>query len=301
MKLSVLVPVYNEGPNIRPCYARLKATLEALPGLDAWQVLFVNDGSGDDSLQRILELRAEDPRVKVATWSRNVGYHAGLTQGLALLESDLYAIVDVDGEDPPELLARFHAEILKGAQVAYGIRSNRDEPAVITLGRSLFYRINRWIADSTIVLWMGEFSMFTRQVRDAVLVPRTTYPFLRGEIAHAGFSPVGVAYQRARRLHGRSHYNLLQLTRFAFACFLASSTFPLRGILYLSAALGLAYPLAVLLLDLTFRQSVGVAVILLLYFCFVTVPLIALYAARIYKNLVGRPLAVLDRTRSHLT
>jgi dolichol-phosphate mannosyltransferase len=299
MKLAVLVAVYNEKDNIRPFYDRAKKVLESLEGLKGWELVFVNDASTDDSLEEILRLRGEDSRVKVLTLSRNFGYHSVLVAGLTETEADLYAMVDVDGEDPPELLEGFYRAIREGAQVAYGIRSNREEPAYLTWLRGLFYWINRKIGDSTIVLWMAEFMMIKREVRDALLKPRTTYPFLRAEVGYVGFNRTGVAYRRQKRMHGESHYNLWRMTRFAVGAFLSSSTFPLRFVLYLSAALAAGFPVAWIALGWDQYEAAVWAVLGGFYFLLAAAPMIALYLARDYHNTIGRPVYFLDPQKTH--
>lgn len=296
--LAVIVPVYNELGNIYPFYERTKGVLETLPV--EWRIVFVNDGSDDGSLERIGEIRARDERVKVVTLSRRFGYHAVLLAGLSLVDAERYTMIDVDCEDPPELLRDFHAAIEGGADVAYGIRSNRVEPVIVTFFRRLFYYLNRSIADSDIVLWMAEFTMLTRQVRDTILMPRTTYVFLRAEIAYAGFVRVGIPYRRAARTVGKTHYNVWNMTRFAVSGFLASSTFPLRLILYVAIAAGLAYPFVVAITGLGAAGAITLAAIGTFYFALFALATIALYLARTYKNGVARPLFVVDRTRTHL-
>lgn len=300
MKLSVIVAVHNEAPNVRLFYDRTKQVLDAIPGLDAWEVIYVNDASEDDSLAEILKLRTADPRVRVVTLSRRFGYHSVLVAGLTQADSDLYAMVDVDCEDPPELLAEFYAAIQGGVDVAYGVRSNREEPAGITFMRKLFYYANKWIADSEIIVWMAEFAMITRQVRDAILTPHTTYPFLRAEIGYVGFKRVGLSYFRAKRTHGASHYNILRMTRFAVAGLLSSSTFLLRFVLYAAVTLGLFFPLWILLAGLTLDEAAKLATILGFYFLVITMPVVALYLARTYKNGVARPVFVIDKTQTFL-
>lgn len=297
-KLTVIVPTYNEEESVLPFYDRAKPALEPL-GLD-WELLFVNDGSTDGSLQKILELRKNDPRVKVLTLSRNFGYHAGLIAGLSVRDSDLYAIVDVDCEDPPELLSKFMEEISAGAQIAYGDRSKRDEPAWVVFCRHLFYRINRRIADSPIQVWMGEFALFTRAVRDAALKNRTTAPFLRAELGHVGFKKAGVPYFRENRRHGRTHYNLFRMVRFAVTGFLSSSTFPLRGTLYISAALAAGYLWALALLQPSLIEAGALAAIFAFALAAWSLPMLALYLARTYKDVSGRPVFYADPARTRL-
>jgi len=297
--LAVIVPVYNELGNIDTFYERSTRVLDGLGGI-SWQIVFVNDGSTDGSYERIRELGARDERVKVISLSRNFGYHAVLLAGLSMVIADRYVMIDVDCEDPPELLNNFHAALAKGADIAYGIRSNRIEPVAVTFGRRVFYYLNRWIADSDIVVWMAEFAMVTRQVRDAILVPRTTYVFLRAEIGYVGFVRVGIPYLRAARTSGKTHYNVWRMTRFAVSGVLAGSTFPLRLTLYVAALLGMIFPLIVLLGRLDPAATVTLAMILTFYFILVTVPTLALYLARTYKNGVGRPVFVIDANKTVL-
>lgn len=297
-KLTVIVPTYNEEESVLPFYERALPALQSL-GLD-WELVFVNDGSTDDSLQRILELRKKDPRVKALTLSRNFGYHAGLIAGLTSRESDLYAIVDVDCEDPPELLPKFLQEIRSGAQIAYGDRSKRAEPAWVVFCRRLFYLINRRIADSPIQVWMGEFAMFRREVRDAALKNRTTAPFLRAELGHVGFKKAGVEYFRENRRHGRTHYNLGRMVRFAVTGFLSSSTFPLRGTLYISAALAAGYLWALALLQPSLVEAGALAAIFSFALAAWSLPMLALYLARTYKDVSGRPVFYVDPAKTQL-
>lgn len=298
-RLAVVVPCHNETANVEPFYAAAKETLDRLP-VD-WSLLFVNDASTDDTLDKILALRAKDPRVKVATLSRNFGYHAALTAGISSADADLYAIVDVDGEDPPSLLETFHAEIEKGAATVYGIRSERPEPEHIIFFRWLFYKINSLISDGPIRLWMAEFSMFTRPVRDYILANRTTFPFLRAELAYVGLRMVGVPYARQPRLRGTSHYNFWSMSQFAIGGFLASSTFPLRVSLYLSAAFGAVYMGLWPALRLSLVEAGALAAVMGFLLLVLTLPMLALYLARTYKNVTARPVFFLDPERSRLS
>ena len=297
--LAVIVPLYNDVGNVMPFFERARAALELVPTI-SWEIIFVNDGSTDGSFERARELQGADGRVKVISLSRNFGYHAVLLAGLSLVAADLYVMIDVDCEDPPELLGEFATAIDAGADIAYGIRSNRIESAPVTFFRRLFYYVNQRIADSDTVVWMSEFAMITRQVRDAIIAPHTTYVFLRAEIGHAGFVRVGVPYVRGVRSWGASHYSLWRMTRFAVAAFLASSTFPLRFILYLAATAGLLFPIVALLLGLGATGLATLAAVATFYFALVALSTIALYLARTYKNGVARPVFIVDKNRTFL-
>jgi dolichol-phosphate mannosyltransferase len=295
----VIVPLYNDQANVALFYERARPVLEALRSLE-WRIVFVNDNSTDGSYERARDLHGADPRVQLICLSRNFGYHAALLAGLSLVEADRYTMIDVDCEDPPELLAAFDAAIEDGADIAYGIRSDRIEPALVTFFRRCFYYVNRWIADSDTVVWMSEFSMVTRQVRDAIIAPHTTYVLLRAEMGHVGFVRVGVPYTRGRRTSGTSHYNLVGMTRFAVAAFLASSTFPLRFILYLGVVVGLLFPIVVMLAGLGAAGIAGLASVVTLYFALLALSTIALYLARTYKNGVARPVFIIDKNKTLL-
>jgi dolichol-phosphate mannosyltransferase len=298
-RLHVIVPARNELQNVPYFYERARTALETLPDVD-WNIVFVNNASEDGTAERVLQLRESDPRVKLITLSRDFGYHAALVAGLSSVEGDYYAIVDVDCEDPPELLVDFFRAIEQGAQIAYGVRSNRDEPGLITFGRKLFYIANRRVADSEIVMWMGEFSMFTKQVRDAILAAKTTFVSLRAEMGHVGFTRAGLSYLRAKRKYGQTHYNLWRMTVYAIASILSGTTFPLRLVLYVAVAVGLGFPLYAKVMQLTATGAALTAAVVSLYFLVITVPLISLYLARTYKNVVGRPIFVIDQTRTRL-
>jgi dolichol-phosphate mannosyltransferase len=297
--LAIIVPVHNELGNVAPFYERTRAVLESLAGV-SWQIVFVNNGSDDGTLERICEVRTRDDRVKVITLSRDFGYQAVVLAGLSLVTADRYAMIDVDCEDPPELLRDFHGALEGGADVAYGIRSNRVEPAIVTFFRRLFYYINREIADSDIVLWMAEFAMISKQVRDAIVVPHTTYVFLRAEIGYVGFVRVGIPYVRGVRTSGKSHYNFFNMTRFAVAGFLASSTFPLRLILYVAVVIGLLFPIVAAIAGLGAVGIASLASVATFYFALVALSTIALYLARTYKNGVARPVFVVDKNKTYL-
>jgi glycosyltransferase involved in cell wall biosynthesis len=298
-RLHVIVPARNELQNVPYFYERVRAAFEVLSDVD-WSVVFVNNASEDGTLERVLQLRESDSRVKVITLSRNFGYHGALVAGLSSVESDYYAIVDVDCEDPPELLVDFFREIQKGSEIAYGVRSKRDEPWLITFGRKLFYIANRGVADSEIVMWMGEFSMFTKQVRDAVLATKTTFVSIRAEMGYVGFPRIGLSYQRAKRKFGQTHYNLWRMTVYAVLSILSGTTFPLRLVSYVAALVGVGFPIYVLAMDLGPADVLVSASVTVLYFLVITIPLISLYLARTYKNVVGRPLFVIDQTRTRL-
>jgi len=299
LRLAVLIPVHNEVLSVPSIFRRVKDSLES-QSVD-WQAVFLNNASEDATLQAILEIRQSDARVKVITLSRNFGYQASLLAGLSTLESDLYAIVDGDGEDPPELFPQFLERLRAGEDVAYGIRSRRLEPWPITLCRRLFYALLRGVADNEIIMWMGEFSMMTRTVRDAIIRGETSSPFLRAELGYVGFRRSGIAYVRGKRTAGRTHYNILQMTKFAATAFLTSSTFPLRLIFYAAGFLAAAWPVGALVFHWRAIDGMIYATIALFYFSLLCGSMLGLYLARTYKNTARRPIFVIDPKGTRLS
>lgn len=199
------------------------------------------------------------------------------------------------------MLAAFIREWGKGHDVVYGLREKRNEPTWLQVSRKAFYRVNRLVADSDIILDMAEFFLITRAVRDAIVANASTFPFLRSEVSFVGFDVKGIPYERQKRAAGRTHYNLLGLWLFAVAGIMSSTTLPLRLAAYLF--LPLAVVDTVLLAASLATGSTGafraLVAISLLYLGFFASAL-CIYQARIYKNVVKRPLYIVDWRKSVL-
>lgn len=307
--VSVIIPAYNEAATLPIFYRHLTQALAPLQSRVTFELLFVNNGSRDETLAILQDLHRDDPRVKVVTLSRNFGYQAAITAGLTLARGDAVACIDADGEDPPAVLAKFVETWLEGkADVVYGIRGKRPESRLMQLGRRLYYRVTRMLADHEIVLDMAEFGLLDRRVRDAVLSTRSTFPFVRAQVGYVGFHRVGIPYDRQARLGGHSHYNLLRAFKFGLGGILSSSTFPLRLLAYGGAVL---VPVALLTVvaaavvairdrafSLAFWMMLMIGVLLL--WTVFGIGVLAIYLARVYKDQVGLPLYVVDGPRSLL-
>jgi dolichol-phosphate mannosyltransferase len=299
--VSVICPVFNEEATVPIFYERLQKALIGLRARYDFEIIFTNNRSTDRTLDVITELRERDPDVHVLTYSRNFGYQGSILGGLQHANGDAMTIIDADCEDPPEMLVTFIAEWEKGHDVVYGIRAKRNEPAWLQATRKLFYRVNRLVADSDVILDMAEFFLITRAVRDAITANASTFPFLRTEVAFVGFDAKGIPYERQKRAAGRTHYNLVGLWVFALAGIMASTTLPLRVAGYL-------FPLLAATDILLGAWAVGagspgpyraLVALNLLYLGFF-VSALCVYQARIYKNVVKRPLYIVDWKKSHL-
>lgn len=307
--VSIVIPAFNEAATLPLFYAALREAIDPLEPRVSFELIFINNGSRDSTLALLERLREDDPRIKVATLSRNFGYQAAITCGLTLARGDAVGCIDSDGEDPPRVFAIFVETWLKGgSDIVYGVRDKRPESIWMRLARKAFYRITRYMADHEIVLDMAEFALMDRRVRTAVLSTRSTFPFVRGQVGYVGFKRTGIQYDRERRLGGHSHYNLLRAAQFGIGGILSSSTAPLRVLAY---SAGVLVPLSLIGLVVAAVLAVSAASFgvlgwlvlglgLLLVWLTFALAVISVYIARIYKDQVGLPLYVVDQKHSFL-
>lgn len=300
-RLTIICPVHNEAKVIPLFYARMQPVMAELGKEYEVNLVFSNNASTDSTLQSIEEIRKQDSRVFVISLSANVGYQRSLECGLRNCKGDLFAFIDVDCEDPPEMLLEFIRAYEEGYDIVYGERTDREEPEYVKFLRKVFYRVLKALADEEVILDMAEFSLMTGEVRDAIVQDNTSFPFIRASIGRVGFRRQGITYKRHKRIAGDSHYNFFSMTKFAVAGILSSSTLFLRIPIYtlpfwLLAMIAL--PSAYLLTEnkwflvatfVAFATYVGA-----------TLSFIAIYVARVHKNTLGRPNFVIDRRTSSL-
>jgi glycosyltransferase involved in cell wall biosynthesis len=168
-QLSILCPVHNEELTIPLFYGRIRPVLERLAESYTVHLVFLDNASTDRSAEQIEKIRESWPATYVIAMSRNVGYHASLECGLRNATGDLFVFIDVDCEDPPEMVLEFMEKYEQGFDIAYGERVDRHESRAMKSARKFFYRLLHALADEEILLDMAEFSLFTREVRDAIL------------------------------------------------------------------------------------------------------------------------------------
>jgi polyisoprenyl-phosphate glycosyltransferase len=237
--VSVVLPVYNERENLAPLVARLRAALAGAVG-EAFEVVFVDDGSSDGSSAALDALHAADARLKVVHLSRNFGHQAALQAGLDAAGGDAVVMMDADLQDPPELLPRFIDAWRSGAEVVYAVRRRRPEGAWKRAAYAAFYRTVRVIAEIDVPLDSGDFCLLDRRVVSALRALPEHNRFLRGLRSWVGFSQVGVEYERDPRHAGAPKYTLRKLLRLALSGYVGFSAMPLRA----ASLLGLLTALA---------------------------------------------------------
>jgi dolichol-phosphate mannosyltransferase len=239
--------------------------------------------------------------LQIISLSRNFGYESGVIAGLEFADSDLYAVVDGDGEDPISLLPKFLDEILAGADIVQGLRLKRQEARSLQMFRRISYSILSKVSDDPFQANAGNFSMFRRIVRDGIVRENTIFPFMRATLSRIGYSVVQIPHDRNQRIGGISHYRKSALIKFAILGFMTSTTWPLRFTMYWAVGV-LFTTLSLFGISLIVDLSTNFWIKLLILGV-VQVQLflgvIAIYIARIYKFVIGRPQYYYDLTRSY--
>ena len=298
MLLSIVIPVFNEAETLGVMITRLR---QALVGLN-WEVIFVDDGSTDDSLEVIRVAAFSDQRIKAIRFSRNFGHQAAITAGLDFANGDAVAVMDADLQDPPELLPRMLELLAEGYDVISPQRVVRQGDTLFKRWTAaLFYRAMTRLADRRLVPDVGDFRLFSRRAVLAIRSFREHHRFMRGLVAWLGLKEALVPFERHARAGGETKYGLLKMLRFAWTAVSSFSALPLRlsvaaGVLL--SCVGFLYLLRVLYLALFTNALVpGWASIVVLQCIFSGMILLAVgvigdYIARSYEESKGRPLYV---------
>jgi glycosyltransferase involved in cell wall biosynthesis len=298
--LSVVVPVFNEARNLAPLMVRLRPVLAA--EADDWEVIFVDDGSGDDSLQRIGTLNAGEPRIRAVSFSRNFGKEVAIAAGLDHARGDVVAIMDADLQHPPEALAGFLAQWRQGYRMVYGVRSDRDSESPLKRGFArAFYRLFERFGETELPDGAGDFRLMDRKAVDALCALGERARFSKGLYAWVGFRAIGVPFTVGERLHGATKFNYRKLFSFAFDGISSFSTVPLKIATYLGVVIALLATLAAVfyaLRTLFFGSDVpGFPTLVVAIMFFSGIQLISLgmigeYVGRIFAEVKRRPLYV---------
>lgn len=225
--LAVVVPAYNESEGLREFQRRVGLVFDALD-LQC-SVLYVDDGSRDDTWQVMESLRAADPRVGTLKLSRNFGKELALTAGLDHVDADAVVVIDADLQDQPELIPEFVARWREGYDVVYGTRSNRaGETALKKFTSAAFYRVMEKMTDLPVPRDTGDFRLMSRRVVDALRLLRERQRFMKGLFTWVGFRQTAIVYDRDPRFAGDSKWNYWKLWNFALEGITSFSSFPLR-------------------------------------------------------------------------
>ena len=241
--LSLVLPIYNEEAIIPELDRRLRAFLAGVGSEvgDAWEVIFVNDGSKDRSLALLKELAAAEPRYKVLSLSRNFGHQMAITAGLDRANGDAVVVMDADLQDPPEVVRQMIARWREGFDVVFGVRSRRHGETVFKkLTASVYYRLLRaMLGGASIPVDAGDFRLMSRTVVLTLRALREQHRFVRGLVSWVGFRQTAVPYERPARFAGETKWPLRKMLHFAVDGITSFSTVPLRMATWLGLLAGL--------------------------------------------------------------
>ena len=304
MDISVVIPIYNEESNIPALYQRLCRVMETMQV--SYELVFVNDGSRDNSLQLLYELAERDDRVRYINFSRNFGHQIAVTAGLDVAAGMVAVIIDADLQDPPELIPALYQKMHEGYEVVYAKRrSRRGESILKKLTAKLFYRILVRITHISIPVDTGDFRIVSRKVLNALRLMPEQNKFLRGQISWIGYRQTFVEYDRAERQGGETGYTYSKMLRFALDGITAYSDVPLKAAT-VSGFLVSGIAFLVVLYTLWSRfvtrdyqpgwASLMISILFLGGVQLIAVGIIGEYLARLSANVRQRPLYIISDT-----
>lgn len=296
--LSVVVPLFNEEDVLPILRTRLA---QVLGGLDCtWEVVLVDDGSTDRTMELIRQFAREDPRYRGVLLSRNHGHQLALTAGLDHSHGDAVVVIDADLQDPPELIPEMIARWSQGYDVVFAQRISRESDTVMKRATAhAFYWLVRWLSKVDIPQNVGDFRLMDRKVVEALRRMPERFRFVRGMVAWVGFRQCAITFERAARAAGTTKYPWRKMISFALDAIFSFSVSPLRAATLLGVLTTLASAAAVLwtvylrfVMNTTIPgySALIVAVLLLGGLNLTLLGIVGEYVGRIYVEVKQRPL-----------
>lgn len=302
--ISVIVPVFNEEDNVERAYHAIVAEFKKHPDL-RYEIIFTDNASTDRTFEKLSQLAALDPEVKVLRFVRNFGFQRSILTGYRAARGNAAIQIDCDLEDPPAVFGDFIRLWQQGHDVVVGLRSQRIESRLMIALRRLYYKILDRISDGLHEVDAGDFRLVDRSILDQLHRINDTQPYVRGLISELARNQVGVHYQRNKREFGRSKFPVRQLIKLAAEGVYACSTTPLRVATYLGTMIAFltsimmfAYILLRLFSHTTIPEGFTTTTILILFGISLNALLLGVigeYIGRIYTQLRNRPLVVLEK------
>lgn len=304
-KVSIVIPAYNEEEVLNKLIERLAILINNTPKYE-FEVIFVNDGSKDKTLEILEEIAQKEKRLKILSFSRNFGHQAAVTAGIKYVTGDAVVIIDADLQDPPELIPQMIELWEQGNEVIYGKRKKRKgESAFKLLSAKMFYKTLNALSDVEIPKDTGDFRLVDRKVIDVINQMPEHNKFLRGLFSWVGFKQYAFEYERQERKAGKTKYPFKKMKKLASDGIISFSTKPLKmlggiGILSIIISIGiLIYSLISYALKLNNLApgwtSIMVTVTFLGGIQLLSVWIMSEYIARIYDETKQRPEYIIDK------
>lgn len=306
-KISVVIPMYYEEQVAEECYERVSKVLYDLRDNYDYEILFINDGSKDNTLSILENIAKEDSKIKVISFSRNFGHQAAVTAGLKFVTGDCVVIIDADLQDPPELIPDMVKEWEKGYDVIYGKRKKRDgESAFKLFTAKAFYQTLNKLSDIEIPKDTGDFRLADRKVIDVINSLPEHNKFLRGLFSWTGFKQEPLEYERKERFAGTTKYPLKKMLKLAADGILSFSIKPLKlvgGLGILSVVISIIILIyAILSFALKWNNitpgwtSIMCTLTFMGGIILISLWMMGEYIGRIYDEVRGRPQYVIEKT-----
>lgn len=308
-QITVIVPVYNEENNLEPLYKRLSDVLQLLNV--TYNILFIDDGSTDNSKQTILALSSKDKNVQYINLSRNFGHQIAVSAGLRYVDAECIVIIDADLQDPPELITKLYETYTKGYDVVYAKRQKRKgESFLKKMTAKIYYRLLKRIVKFEIPLDAGDFRLISKRVVNEINKMPEKSKYLRGQIAWIGFKQTNVYYERNSRNDGKSGYSYNKMFRLALDGITGFSNKPLTFVSRLGLLISIVsfctifyaiFSHFVLKHTIDGWTSLIISVSFLGGIQLLSIGIIGEYISRINKNTIDRPLFVVESSNIILT
>ena len=304
-KISVVIPMYFEEKVVNECYNRTKNVLNKLSSYE-YEIIFINDGSQDKTLELLEKIAKNDNNVKVLSFSRNFGHQAAVTAGLKFTTGDAAVIMDADMQDPPEVIEEMVKLWEEGNEVIYAKRKVREGETKFKLFTAkMFYKMLNSLSDTEIPKDTGDFRLADRKVVDIINQLPEHNKFLRGLFSWVGFKQIPLEYERKERFAGKTKYPLKKMLKLALDGITSFSTKPLKilGVLGIFSVLISFIILIYALISFAFNlnqltpgwTSLMVTMTFLGGVQLLSIWLISEYVGRIYDESKGRPEYIIDK------
>ncbi len=299
---SVVIPVFNEEENLELLHRRLSKVLQH--SCQDYEIILVDDGSRDKSLEIMSGLRGTDPRVKIISFSRNFGHQMAITAGIDYSSGDAVIVMDADLQDPPEVIPQLIEKWREGYDTVYAIRESRKDPILKRAIAFAFYRLFKRMSEVDVPVDAGDFRLMSRRVVDILRNMPERNRYLRGLASWVGFSQASISYARDERYRGGRKYTFWQSARLAVDGITSFSHFPLRLVTNLGLVVSLSgflYGAIIIILGLFFGKVVPgwttlmAAVIFLGGIQLIVVGVVGEYIGRIYVEVQQRPLYLIKQ------
>lgn len=292
MEISVVVPCYNEAPTILEFHKLLTESLKK-ENL-TYELIMVDDGSEDDTMEKLRSITKKDKSVKVISFSRNFGKEAAMLAGLKHCNGKYVAIMDADLQHTPEVLLKMYDKLIKNPEydvVASYKESRYDEKTIKRTLISLFYRINNFVSDVKLLPGASDFRIFKSTVKDAIVSLPEKTRFLKGIFAWVGFNTIYMPYTPSKREYGSSKWSIFKLIKYSLGGIISFSTKPIKGVF----VIGLLCFMICLINFILMGYLSSKTIILLIGIVLLCLGVISLYISRIYSNLLGRPCYIIRK------